>query len=128
VRVADQAATPTSAPVLARAAVSMSSATAPGCDTVTAWEAAISTAVAPARDAMNRDDSTGIARSWVAISDQVGIVFHAAFVACSKSAEDAMGRCVAAICVATSGATSSSRAACGASWSPRRAPASRCPL
>lgn len=41
----------------------MSSATAAGWDTVTAWEASTSTVVEPARSAMNRMDSAGMARS-----------------------------------------------------------------
>ena len=60
---------------------------------------------------MKRMDSAGMARSWVVTMVQDGIVFQAALVAMSSSAEAAMGRCVAAISSATSGATSAAKTA-----------------
>ena len=52
----------------------MTSATAPGSDTVTACEASISTVVEPARAAMKRMESAGMARSWVVTMVHDGIV------------------------------------------------------
>lgn len=50
-------------PTVVRVASSMTSATASGRDTVTAWDASISTVVEPARSAMNSIESAGMARS-----------------------------------------------------------------
>ena len=91
---------------VARAAVSMRSATGPGCETATAWEAAISTVVDPARSARKRCRSGGMPWSWVVIMVQEGIVFQAALVTLSSWALAEAGRCVAAMISAVPGSTS----------------------
>ena len=75
----------------------MSSVTAPGCETVTAWDASSSTRCAFARSDMKRASSAGMARSCAASSTHDSIDVQAARVAGASNAASASGRWVTAI-------------------------------
>src|SRR5712691_5535366 len=94
----------------ARAALRIRSVTAPGWDTIAAWDESIWTVWACIRAAMKRSAAGGIAWSWLATRYQDGMVFQAGTPEGSLRVASAPGRWVAAITAAVTSEQSAQKA------------------
>src|SRR5260221_9308233 len=102
------------------AAVSMSEATAWGCDTQMAWLPLTSTTVEPARRDMSRCAPGGIILSSVVSKYQLGLVFQAGSLIVPPSAASPHGTCESAMKAALSALTSPANEAGNFAFAGRR--------
>src|SRR5712691_10022079 len=94
----------------ARAALRIRSVTAPGWETMAAWDELIWTVRACIRAAMKRSAAGGIAWSWLATRYQEGMVLQAGTPEGSLRVASAAGRWVAAITAAVAAEQSAQKA------------------
>src|SRR5262249_37183475 len=104
------------------AAVTMTDATACGCETYTEWLPVISVTCDPARFDIARCASGGIIRSLVATMYQLGLPRHAGWVIAPASASTPHGTCESAMNAAVSGSTSAANDAANFALSRKRNP------
>src|SRR3984885_322915 len=94
---------------MASAALTMSAATSPGCETIATWLDGTSTVVAPMRAANCRSASGGIASSLVATRYQDGSDLQAGVPMTSVNADEARACCTAYITRARVDGTSAAK-------------------